>query len=130
MFPIKGRYWLTSEFGIRESPFTGKPAVHYGTDYSAPKGAEIVAVKSGVVVTHYPPPDGYYAGHPVYGGYIEILHDDGISRYAHLSATYVHEGWKVSAGETIGIMGNTGMTAGKVGHLHYEYLKNPGVIYD
>jgi len=94
---IRGEYWLTSPFGIRESPFTGKAAVHYGTDYGAPEGAEIQAVKEGVVVTHWPAPNGHYHGHPVYGGYIEILHDDALSRYAHLSETFIHEGDRVEA---------------------------------
>jgi murein DD-endopeptidase MepM/ murein hydrolase activator NlpD len=131
LFPIRGEYWETSPFGLRESPFTGNTAVHYGTDYGAPEGAEIQAVKDGVVVTHWPAPDGYYKGHPVMGGYLEILHDDGLSRYAHLSKTFVHEGWSVKAGDLIGIIGNTGKTAGKTGrHLHFELLQNPARTYD
>ena len=87
LFPIKGEYWETSPFGLRISPFTKKTAVHYGIDLGAPEGTEVIAVKEGIIVTHWPAPDGYYKGHPIYGGFVEILHNDGISRYAHLSKT-------------------------------------------
>jgi len=130
LFPIRGQYNMTSAFGVRKSPFNGENSIHYGTDYAAPKGAEIQAVKDGVVVTHWPAPDGYYKGHAVYGGFIEILHDDGISRYAHMSRTFVHEGHSVEAGQVIGILGNTGMVVGKNGHLHMEYVIDVGRLYD
>jgi len=131
VFPIKGKYWKTSPFGIRVSPFTNKNAIHYGIDLGAPEGTEIVAVKDGIIVTHWPPPDGYYKGHSVYGGFVEILHDDGISRYAHLSETgNFKEGDHISQGMKVGIIGNTGMTIGKTGrHLHFEYIKNPKSLF-
>ena len=78
----------------------------------------MVAVRDGVVITHYPPPDGYFKGHEVYGGYIVVDHGDSISRYAHLHTSYVREGQHVKKGQVIGRMGSTGQTTGM--HLHFQ----------
>lgn len=125
VFPIKGQHWTSSQFGLRRSPFNGRQSIHYGTDLIAYPNSLIVAMKSGVVVVHYPPPDERFKGHDIFGGYIEILHDDGLSSYGHMSNTFVYEGMSVRAGDIIGVIGNTGKVAGKTGvHLHIEYRMN------
>jgi len=88
-----------------------------------------VAIADGIVSEHYPPPGtpypggGYYQGHEVYGGMIEIDHGNGmVSLYAHLSSTRVHQGEPVKAGEVIGRIGHTGKATGD--HLHFEIRIN------
>lgn len=137
MFPINEKdYFLSSPYGVRVSPFLNVLREHKGVDIGSVWRAQIVAVKSGKVITHYPPPDGYFKGHDVYGGYIVIQHSDGnVSHYAHLYKTYVREGQIIKKGEVIGRMGETGKTQGA--HLHFElevngksvnpllYIRNP-----
>ncbi len=135
---------MTSEFGYRVlyNPFTGgsEDSEHKGIDLVGTHHARVTAVSDGVVVENYPPPNGFFKGHPVLGGMIKIKHTDGTySVYGHLSVTYVSEYGSrkyVSAGDVIGRTGNTGMSYGE--HLHFElrntndeaiqslfYLKNP-----
>lgn len=111
---------ITSEVGVRVSPITGLNSIHYATDMYSEESMNVYATKDGVVVLHYPPPNGYFKGHPTYGGLIEILHNDGLSRYGHMSETYVQEGQSVKAGDIIGRIGDTGLSRGL--HLHYEYF--------
>ena len=112
---------LSSPFGERDPEKIGGYGddFHDGLDLFGTWRARVLAVADGVVTEHYPPPNGYYRGHPVYGGYIEITHDDGsISRYAHLSETDVVEDLYVAGGIPIGRQGKTGRTA--KAHLHFE----------
>ncbi|WP_338551131.1 M23 family metallopeptidase [Roseovarius phycicola] len=103
--PVKNSFRYTSGFGIR----WGRP--HNGTDFAAPHGTPIYSTADGVV-THA----GWLSG---YGRLIKIKHEFGIeTRYAHLSAIRVKEGQRVSRGQRIGDMGNTGRSTGT--HLHYE----------
>ena len=84
---------------------------HTGLDFAAPIGTPIMAVEDGKVVAAGP------AG--AYGNMIEIAHGDGTrSLYAHLSAIDVKVGQKVTRGEHIGALGNTGNSTGP--HLHFE----------
>jgi len=120
-FPIAPEDYrmLTSPYGYRKSPLLAVERYHAGVDIAAAWRAQVVAVADGVVVEHWPPPDGYYRGHDVYGGMVVIEHADGWrSLYAHLSSTRVHTGWTVRAGEVIGRIGNTGKSDGA--HLHVE----------
>lgn len=112
---------ITSEVGIRISPITGLNSIHYATDMYSEVSMNVYAVEDGTVVIHYPPPNGYFKGHPIYGGMIEIIHSDGLSRYGHLSESFVKQGMKVKAGDIIGIIGETGLSRGK--HLDYTYFK-------
>lgn len=116
-------YKVTSVQGIRKSPVTGKKSIHYGIDLSIYNWQDryVMAIADGVVINHYPPPDGYHKGHPTYGGFIEIKHADGISRYGHFEKTFVHEGDVIKQGQIIGEMGDTGLSFGK--HLHFEYIE-------
>jgi len=111
---------LSSAFGKRSLDETGGygDEFHNGVDLYGTYNARIVSVADGTVVEHWPPPNGYFRGHPILGGYVVIQHDGALSRYAHLSKTYVHEGDSVLAGQVIGRQGKTGKTASP--HLHFE----------
>jgi murein DD-endopeptidase MepM/ murein hydrolase activator NlpD len=104
-FPVKGSYRSTSGFG----PRWGR--AHEGHDFAGSTGTPIVATADGVVVHA-----GRQSG---YGNLIKIKHDFGYeTRYGHLSKIRVEVGQRVSRGELIGDMGNTGRSTGT--HLHYE----------
>lgn len=103
--PVKSSFRYTSGFG----PRWGR--MHNGTDFAGPIGTPILATADGVV-TH----SGWSSG---YGRLIKIRHEFGIeTRYAHLNAMDVTVGQRVSRGERIGAMGNSGRSTGP--HLHYE----------
>lgn len=122
IFPIAEEDFLsyTSPYGLRVSPILNVEMKHEGLDIAGVWRSQVVSVADGVVVEHWPPPDGYYKGHPVYGGLIIVDHGDSQSLYAHLAWTRVHQGMKVAAGEIIGRIGNTGMADGN--HLHFELI--------
>ena len=103
--PLNGRFRYSSGFG----PRWGR--MHYGTDMVAPHGTPILATADGVVT---------YAGwQGSYGRLVKIRHEFGLeTRYAHLARIRVKPGQKVSRGDQIGDMGNTGRSTGT--HLHYE----------
>ncbi len=121
------RYTISSEFGYRKNPMGGLEGdmrLHKGVDLVGPYNSPVKAVKSGIVVEHWPPPNGYFKGHPVYGGLVVIEHSDGIfTLYAHFKDTFVKEGQRVKKGEILGIQGDTGMATGD--HLHFEVITNP-----
>ncbi len=103
--PVKANFRFTSGFGQRWG------RLHAGTDFAGPVGTPIYSTADGVV-THA----GWTSG---YGRLIKIRHDFGIeTRYAHLNAMSVSVGQRVSRGERIGDMGNSGRSTGP--HLHYE----------
>lgn len=117
--------FLTSPYGYRVSPILGVERYHQGVDIAATWRAQVVAVADGVVAEHWPPPDDYYRGHNVYGGYLVVEHENGWrSAYAHLSETRVHTGWTVEAGQVIGRVGSTGSSRGE--HLHVELINADG----
>jgi murein DD-endopeptidase MepM/ murein hydrolase activator NlpD len=104
-------YQLTSGFGHRRDPFTGKGAVHTGLDFGGPRNAPVLATAPGRVA------EAKRAG--AYGIMVEIDHGMGIrTRYAHLRMAAVRVGQKVAVRKKIGIMGSTGRSTGA--HLHYE----------
>ncbi len=107
---------LASGFGRRVDPIYKVRRMHYGVDFSAPRGTPIYATGDGVVKkvkTNY-------------GGYgKEILIDHGygyVTRYAHMSEFNVKRGQKVKRGECIGYVGSTGKSTAP--HLHYEVIKD------
>jgi murein DD-endopeptidase MepM/ murein hydrolase activator NlpD len=107
--PTRG--WVSSNFGSRNSPFSGDPAQHKGLDIAADPGTPIHAPASGVV-TSATIDSGY-------GKVISVDHGHGIvTRFAHCSQMYVKAGQKVRRGDVIGAVGNTGRSTGP--HLHYE----------
>jgi murein DD-endopeptidase MepM/ murein hydrolase activator NlpD len=110
-----GSGWISSYFGKRTDPFTGKGANHTGIDFAGKMGAEIVAVAEGVVTW-----SGDRYG---YGIMVEINHGSGYStRYAHNSENLVAVGDEVKKGQVVGYMGETGRATGP--NLHFEVLKN------
>ena len=111
--PIAG--WLTSGFGNRKDPFTGKPDFHSGIDLSANRGTPIKATADGTVTS------AAYQGN--YGNAVVIDHGFGLAtRYGHMSGFRVRAGQTVRRGEVIGYVGATGRATSS--HLHYEILLN------
>ena len=109
IWPVKG--WVTSEFGMRRSPFTLAPDFHGGIDIAASWGTSVTAAADGVVTFA-----GYKGG---LGKAIIIDHGFGVSSYyGHTSSLLVHEGEKIKRGAKIALVGNTGHSTGS--HLHYE----------
>ena len=115
LWPLPGYYRLSSLFGYRIHPITGKAHSHTGIDIPAPGNTPILACKSGQVVTS--------AYHYSYGNYVVIDHGNGNSTlYAHMSSRAVSEGDMVTQGQTIGYVGTTGSSTGN--HLHLEVRDN------
>lgn len=112
--PLHARYWLSSYYGWRSSPFSGKRSYHSGIDMAAPQGTPIYAALGGTVSSV-----GY---NNVYGNYVIITHHSGYKTlYGHMSATLVTRGQYVSTDTRIGRVGNTGMSTGP--HLHFTVYK-------
>jgi murein DD-endopeptidase MepM/ murein hydrolase activator NlpD len=123
MFPIApdDYKYLTSPFGYRISPILKVERYHQGVDIASVWRAQVIAIADGVVTEHWPPPDGYFKGHSVYGGMLTIEHENGVkSLYAHLSNTRVNTGDRIEKGQVIGRVGGTGMSDGE--HLHFQIM--------
>ncbi len=113
IWPTKG--WMSSRFGYRISPFTGKKEFHRGIDIATRMGAPIIAPADGIVSF-----TGWDGG---YGRTLTINHGYGlVTRFAHLKKALVKKGQHVKRGETIALVGNTGRSTGP--HLHYEVHLN------
>ncbi len=112
--PVLSGY-MSSYFGRRTDPFTGKPANHRGVDFAGKAGAEIVAVADGVVT--------WSSDRYGFGNLVEINHGNGYStRYAHNEENLVAVGEEVRKGQTVALMGDTGRATGP--NLHFEVLRN------
>ena len=110
-----GSGWISSYFGKRTDPFTGKPANHTGIDFAGKAGAEVVAVADGVVT--------WSSNRYGYGLMVEINHGNGYTtRYAHNSENLVAIGDEVRKGEVVALMGKTGRATGP--NLHFEVLRD------
>ncbi|MEE8524361.1 MAG: M23 family metallopeptidase [Thermoanaerobaculia bacterium] len=107
--PLKGL--LTSGFGYRADPFTGRRSFHHGIDIVAPRGQEIRATGDGLVTK---------AGRALgLGNAVYVSHGFGIvTRYGHMSQINVDSGQRIRRGEVIGYVGSTGRATGN--HVHYE----------
>jgi murein DD-endopeptidase MepM/ murein hydrolase activator NlpD len=106
--------WISSYFGHRADPFTGRRAFHRGIDFAGRSGAEVVAVASGVVT--------YSKERFGYGKVVEINHGNGyVTRYAHNQRVLVAPGDTIQKGQPIALIGSTGRSTGP--HLHFEVLK-------
>ncbi|MCX7288500.1 MAG: DUF5930 domain-containing protein [Rhodobacterales bacterium] len=109
--PVKDRFRWTSGFGYRRDPKGAGTRMHEGTDMAGAYGTAIFATADGVV-THAGWDNGY-------GRQVTIRHDFGVETlYGHLSQIRVEVGQRVSRGDRIGDMGNSGRSTGT--HLHYE----------
>jgi hypothetical protein len=119
-FPLP-RGVITSNFGPRLDPFTGRSIkFHAGIDIGAPYGTTVFAARSGKVEAT--------GRNDVYGNYIIVVHDSTWETlYGHLSKILVSKGQAVKVGETIGLVGSTGMSTGP--HLHFE-TRRRGVATD
>ncbi|HAR35341.1 MAG TPA: hypothetical protein DCR87_00255 [Acidobacteria bacterium] len=107
--------WVSSSFGPRIDPFTGRNAFHAGLDIATNLNNPVVATADGVVVQ---------VGFDKYkGNFVSISHGSGFStEYWHLNKAAVKSGQKVSRGQVIGYVGRTGKALGP--HLHYEVHLN------
>lgn len=109
------RGWMSSRYGYRNDPFTGRRTWHAGVDFAGKEGSNIFAVGSGVVT---------WAGERYgYGLLVEINHGSGyVTRYAHAAEVLVSIGDVVERSDVVALMGSTGRSTGP--HVHFEVLLN------
>ncbi|MCL1862477.1 MAG: M23 family metallopeptidase, partial [Defluviitaleaceae bacterium] len=118
LMPIIGGR-ITSGFGSRRDPITGRTAFHEGVDIPAPSGTPIHAAGGGTVSY-----SGWRGG---YGNVVFIDHGSGLqTRYAHNTRNLVTVGQRVERGDVIAYVGSTGRSLSP--HLHYEVLRNGNQI--
>jgi murein DD-endopeptidase MepM/ murein hydrolase activator NlpD len=111
--PVDG--WITSKFGYRKSPFTGKRTFHSGLDISNKTGTKIIATANGKV--------SYAAPKAHFGKLVIIDHGYGrVTKYGHLQKILVKPGQAIKRGDVIALLGNTGKSTGP--HVHYEVRIN------
>jgi murein DD-endopeptidase MepM/ murein hydrolase activator NlpD len=109
------RWSISSGFGYRRDPFTGRAAMHAGLDFKAGYGAPIYSAAKGTV--------SFVGRKSGYGNVVEVSHGNGLmTRYAHMSAFRAKVGQEVAAGDVIGAIGSTGRSTGP--HLHFEVRIN------
>ncbi len=117
IWPVRG--WVTSGFGYRRDPFTGRRRMHSGMDIVAPYGSAIVAAADGKVVSA-----GWKSS---WGRTVEIDHGNGIRTfYAHCRSLDVKAGDSVKRGQKIATVGSSGRSTGT--HLHYGVKRNGGWV--
>ncbi|WP_255314533.1 murein hydrolase activator EnvC [Bacillus sp. FJAT-26390] len=115
--PIRDSYRISSNFGTRVHPITGKKHTHTGIDFAAPQGTDIYAAEDGVVLVAQ--------AWSTYGNCVIIDHGNGLwTLYGHIrnGGIKVDKGDKVSKGQKIAEVGSTGNSTGP--HLHFEVRKN------
>jgi len=107
--------WVSSGFGLRSDPFTGRTAFHEGVDIASRFGSAIKAMGGGVVS---------FAGEKEgYGTALEINHGNGyVTRYAHCKTILVRVGDRITKGQEIALVGSSGRSTGP--HLHFEVLRD------
>ena len=112
--PIK-KGWVSSYYGYRADPFTGRKVFHHGLDFAGKAGSEVVAVADGIV--------SWQGSRGGYGEMIEIDHGNGYqTRYAHNKELVVKLGDRIEKGQAIALMGSTGRSTGP--HVHFEILRD------
>lgn len=110
---------ITSTFGERMDPITGRSSFHPGVDFAAPEGTTVMSVATGVVTWAGP--------HPAYGNLVEINHGNGYStRYGHNEKVLVKVGDTVQKGQKLALSGSTGRSTGP--HVHFEVLRHGSVV--
>ncbi|MDY7014343.1 MAG: peptidoglycan DD-metalloendopeptidase family protein [Cyanobacteriota bacterium] len=110
-----GKGWISSYYGMRSDPFTGRPEFHKGMDFAGKSGSDVIAVGGGMVT---------WAGKRWgYGNLVEINHGNGyVTRYGHNKEVVVEVGDAVKKGQVIARMGSTGRSTGP--HVHFEVIEN------
>jgi len=112
IWPVNVRGRITNPFGPAIHPFTKQWYLHRGIDIAYRRGVPILVTANGKVIERGFEPAGF-------GNFIIVRHKYGFfTKYAHLDNVYVREGEIVRQGQTIGTMGNTGLSTAP--HLHYE----------
>ena len=112
--PLKGE--ITSGFGARENPVTGKDDWHTGIDIAAPEGTPIYAARAGEVCC--------IGSDNIYGNFVTVDHGEFKTRYCHCSSVNVKAGSRINQGGLIAFSGSTGMVTGP--HLHFEVITDRG----
>jgi len=109
------RGWLSSYFGIRTDPFTGRRVHHSGVDFAGKLGADVVSVAAGVVT--------FSSKRSGYGNLVEVNHGNGyVTRYGHNKENLVRVGETIKKGQVVAKMGTTGRSTGP--HVHFEVMRN------
>lgn len=117
-WPVESGF-ITSLFGHRTDPFSGRGAFHEGIDFAGRQGSKVLAVASGIVT--------YSGDRSGYGELVEINHGNGyVTRYGHNERVLVRVGETVRKGQQLATMGNTGRSTGP--HVHFEVLLNGAVV--
>ncbi|MFF2092645.1 murein hydrolase activator EnvC family protein [Paenibacillus sp. NPDC058174] len=119
--PIRDNYRVSSNFGYRIHPVTGKKKLHAGMDFAVPQGTPIYAAEGGVVIVSQ-----VWSG---YGNCIIIDHGNGLwTLYGHIknNGLLVSKGDTVKRGQKIAESGNTGISTGP--HLHFEVRKDQNPV--
>ncbi len=107
--------WVSSKYGYRNDPFSGKKAFHRGVDVAGKKDSNVIAVASGIVTWI-----GKKSG---FGQLVELTHSNGyVTRYGHNSKILVEVGELVTKSQPIALMGSSGRSTGP--HVHFEIAKN------
>jgi len=117
-WPVK-KGWISSRYGERTDPYSGRKTHHDGLDFVGVKGSDVLSVANGVVV---------WAGNRSgYGRTVEIDHGNGYqTRYAHNDSLVVQPGDSVKAGQVIAKLGNSGRA--QAPHVHFEVLQNGNTV--
>ncbi len=119
--PLAGRLTVVATFGERVHPITGLVASHFGVDLAAEEGTPVLAAADGTVTK------AEYGA--AYGHHVLLTHADGsTSLYGHMSALSVEQGQTVTAGEELGLTGQSGWATGP--HLHFELRDADGAAMD
>jgi murein DD-endopeptidase MepM/ murein hydrolase activator NlpD len=112
--PVKNG-WVSSGYGKRADPFTGKKEFHKGVDLAGKEGSPVLSVGDGIVT--------WVGKRTGYGNLVEITHGNGyVTRYGHNKKLLVAVGDTVKKGQQIAVLGSTGRSTGP--HVHYEVVHN------
>lgn len=113
-WPVR-KGWISSRYGERNDPFTGERVQHRGLDFAGTRGSEVLSVANGVVI--------WAANRSGYGKTVKIDHGNGYQTlFAHNEQLNVEAGERVTAGQVIALMGDTGRASAP--HVHFEVLRN------
>lgn len=117
--PLAGAVRMSSTYGNRKDPFTGRRAFHAGMDFPAPQGTTVLSAGRGKVT--------FVGEKSGYGKVVEVTHGPNLfTRYGHLSAFLVKQGQDVATGTPIAKVGSTGRSTGP--HLHFEVRRKDDAV--